>query len=695
MRSVLLMLFVACGGKTAGPPIGDVKKPIGSSDPDPAPAPSKPITTQSLASIGLDPDALDRKVDPCEDFYQFACGGWIAKTEIPEDKPIAMRSFVSIEDRNSDFMYEVLEKLRKDPGKDPIHKQLAAYYGSCMDEPAIERAGIAPIARLRKDIDRITDEFSLSIAITSLHEAGFPVLFTMIPTQDAANAQQVIAGIDQGGLGLPDRDYYLSNDDQTKALRTAYHTYVAALLVDLGRKPEVAQREADAILALETEIARVSKDKVARRDPKGMYNKIDKAGVAKAMPNFNWKLYWRIAAVTSDGVDVTSPEFLAGLDKLLTVTKPETWRAYLTFHLMSSAAGLLPKKFEQTKFKFTSAITGQPQQEVRWKRCVAATDTALADLVGQVFVKERFQGDSKIAAESYVKAISEAMAKNLETLPWMDAQTKSKANAKRVAMAYQIGYPAKWRAYPFTPDPKRWGDNALVAMRLARDREIAKIGKPIDREDWSLSAATVNAYYNAQLNSMLFPAGILQPPFYSVENSIPVNLGAMGMVVGHELTHGFDDQGAQFDAVGNLVNWWQPDTEKQFKSRTQCVIDQYNQYTVAGGGKVNGANTVGENIADIGGVRLAYNAYRQLRSTAPDSVIADGFTEDQQFFLAFGQAWCAKARPDYEKLLAAIDVHSPSQWRVNGTVSSTPDFAKAFRCKAGQKMAPAKQCVIW
>ncbi|HEU0037210.1 MAG TPA: M13 family metallopeptidase [Kofleriaceae bacterium] len=707
----MLLVVAACGGgkttttttpppppgggdtaTTGGPMPTKPDEPVG----EPDTGPTKPVTQKTLAALGLDPDALDRKADPCTDFYQFACGGWIAKTEIPADKPVAMRSFVSIEDRNLEYLHGVLDKIRAKPA-DAVEKQLAAYYGSCMDEAAIEKAGIKPIAPMRAWIDQVKDAKSLSQTIAKFHAAGgYNFLFSMSPTQDSANAKNVIAGIDQGGLGLPDRDYYLKDDDQSKGLKAAYEGYVASMLVEMGRKPEVAKTEAAQIVALETEIAKVSKDKVARRDPKGMYNKIDKAGVAKAVPTFDWTYYWKTVGLAKvDGVDVTSPEFMAGIDKLLTSTKPEVWRAYLTFHLASRSASFLNKKLQDTQFKFISALTGQPEMEARWKRCVNATDDALGDLIGQVFVRDRFGGESKSAAENYVAAITSAMAANLDALPWMDKDTKAKAHEKLKAMSNQIGYPKKWRTYNFKLDPKTWGANALAGRKAERARQLAKIGKPVDREDWDLSAPTVNAFYNPQLNNMTFPAGILQPPFYSVEAAVPVNLGAMGVVVGHELTHGFDDQGAQFDAVGNLVNWWQPETEKLFKARTQCVVDQYSQYEVGDKTKVNGANTVGENIADIGGVKLAFAAYRQLRAPAPDTVVADGFTEDQQFFLGFGQAWCAKMRPDYEKLLATVDVHSPAKWRVNGTVSATPEFAKAFRCKAGAKMAPANRCTVW
>jgi putative endopeptidase len=700
MRSWLpiLVAVAACGGKapaTAPPtehpepaPRGDVAAPAAE------PVSTKPVTNRTLAQIGLDPDALDRTADPCDDFYQFACGAWIKKTEIPADKPIAMRSFVAIEDRNLEYEHTLLEQARSHPGDDPASRQLGAFYGSCMDEPAIERAGMAPLRPLLAVIDNVKDLRSLSQAIAALHASGVQVLFTLGPVQDSADARRVIAGIDQGGLGLPDRDYYLNSDDASKALRGAYQSYAESLLGLLGRRD--ARRQAAEIVALETEIAKVSKDKVARRDPRGTYNKIDRAGVAKALPRLAWDAFWAALDLKDvQDVTVTSPAFLSGLDPLLASVKPELWRAYLAFHLARQTAALSVRRLEETAFKFESALTGQPELPPRWKRCVAHTEEALGDLVGQAFVRDRFGGASKAAAEDQIHAIVAAMTANLESLPWMDAATKAKAKAKLTAMTYQIGYPKKWRTYGFKIDPRAWTSNALAARKAEQARQRAKISRPVDKDDWTMTAPQVNASYDPQLNGMVFPAGILQPPFYSVEASVPVNLGGMGMVVGHELTHGFDDQGAQYDALGNLVNWWQPDTAKQFQQRTQCVIDQYSSYEVSGNTKLNGANTVGENIADIGGVKLALAAYRQLRSVAPDTVVADGFTEDQQFFLGFGQAWCAKMRPDFEKLLATVDVHSPARWRVNGTLSATPDFARAFRCKPGAKMVPARQCVVW
>jgi len=696
-------LAAACGGpkpRATTPPADEPSAPAGAQPGNPqvanagTPRPTKPVTNQSLAATGLDPGALDRTIDPCDDFYQFACGGWIKQTEIAADKPEAMRSFVAIADRTLEYEHTLLEQMRAPAGDDPVARQLGAFYGACMDEAAIERAGLSALRPALAAIDKVKDPRSLTAAIAALQASGEPILFVLDPVQDAADARNVIANIDQGGLGLPDRDYYLKDDDEARGIRAAYQAFAETVLFALGHK--AARREVADIVALETEIAKISKDKVARRDPRGNYHKIDRDGVAKAMPGLDWDAFWRIVGLGSvKDVTVTSPEFLAGLDKLLASTKPETWRAYLAFHLASNTAPLLTAQLEAAEFKLESVLTGQPEMPPRWKRCVQHTETALGDLVSQMFVRDRFGGMSKTWAEEQVHAIVAAMTENLDALPWMDPATKAKARAKLTAMAYQIGLPNKWKTYPFKLDPKSFAANALAARKAERARRLAKIERPVDRDDWQLTALEVNAYYDPQLNGMVFPAGILQPPFYSVEASIPVNLGGIGVVVGHELTHGFDDQGAQYDAAGNLVNWWQPDTEQQFKQRTQCVIDQYNGYEVAGNTRLNGANTVGENIADIGGVKLALAAYRQLRSAAPDTVVADGFTEDQQFFLGFGQAWCAKQRPDYEKLLATVDVHAPARWRVNGALSATPEFARAFGCKTGSKMVPVKQCVVW
>jgi putative endopeptidase len=698
----LVLLAAACGStSTSAPttppappaPTGpSAETPVADATPS---APAKPVTTKTLAAIGINPDNLDRTADPCDDFYQFACGGYIAKTEIPADKP-RITSFDTISDKNLEWEKNLLEQAAAKPGDDPVLQKLGAFYGACMNEAAQAKTGLAGIRPLLAKVAQVKDAKSLGSTVSWLHEQGIGVMFVYGSEPDPGNVTHVIGNLDQGGLGLREKDYYIKDDDQTKKVRDAYKQYMSELLVDAGRSPADAAKQADTLLALETDIANVSKSKIERRDPKTMYNKIDLDGIKKQMPDFDWDGF--LKAVGTPGqtdLDVGSPAFFAGLDQLITKTPANVWRDFLTVAILRTNANNLTKQTEDQEFKFRQVMTGQKEQLPRWKRCSAATDRALGDLLGQAFVKDRFPGNSKQAAEDQVHAIVAAMKANLGTLPWMDAATKQKAQVKLDAMAYQIGFPKKWKDYNFKVDKTQWTTDALAARKAANDRDIAKIGKPLDRDDWQMTASTVNAYYDPQLNGMVFPAGILQPPFYSVDASIPVNLGGMGVVVGHELTHGFDDQGAQYDAEGNLKDWWQPDTEKQFKQRTQCVIDQYSKYAPEPGVFLKGAQTVGENIADIGGVKLALAAYRSLRSSAPDTVVADGFTEDQQFFLGYGQAWCAKQRPEYAKMAVMTDEHSPARFRVIGALSATPEFSKAFSCKAGTKMRPANACVVW
>jgi putative endopeptidase len=694
MRHVfgLIVLVAACtpGAAVTSPPRPSRDR-VATPHPDgSAPAPT---TRHTLTAAGLDPSALDRSADPCDDFYQFACGGWIARTEIPAEQPMANRSFVGIEDRNLEYLRTVLEQLRAAPSDAPGAKQLAAFYNSCMDEQAIEQAGTRPLADLRAVIDRVRDAKSLSTAVARMHADGFAVLFTTSPMPDKKHAPAVIIGIDQGGLGLPDRSYYLS--DEAKPVRAKYQSYAAAMLVEMGMRRDAATLIAARILALETKIAKVSLEPVARRDEHATYNRIDKAGAAKAMPAFDWNGYWQTVGLAKhDAVTVTSTAFLDGLNPLVSGEPAELWRAYLTLHLATQAAGFLSRAVEDTGFQLTSALTGQTALSPRWKRCVQATDAALGDVLGQLYVRHRFSGASKAAAEQQVAAIRAAMERNLIALQWMDAQTRARAIEKLRAMTFQIGYPPKWRTYRFPIDPKGYGANSLAARRAETRRQLSKIGKPGDRDDWAFSPATVNAYNDPSINGMVFPAGILQPPLYSVDAALPVNLGAMGAIVGHELTHAFDDQGSRYDVAGNLANWWQPETAREFTSRSACLVEQYSRYTVAGDTHVNGATTLGENIADIGGLKLALSAHRALRAAAPDAV-ADGFTEEQQLFLGFAQVWCTKARPDFERMSATIDVHAPPKWRVNGTLSATPEFAQAFHCKSGTTMLPARQCTVW
>jgi len=708
MRPTLSILVLAAAGGCGRSPtpvaVAHIAPPARPAEarraaPAESPAPSKPVTHQSLAAVGLDPDALDRTADPCDDFYQFACGGWLQRTEIPADKPATMRSFAidatgGSAPRNLDYAHAILEDARANPEADPVARQLATFYGSCMDEPAIEKAGLAALAPALAVIERIKDTRSLTAAVAMLQAGGTSALFVLAPTQDPADAHHVIAGIDQGGLGLPGRDYYLGDDEASLAARAAYESYAEAVLSALGHK--AAKQEAAEIVGFEQQIARLARDRAASRDPATGLYKLDRAGLARAMPRLDWNAFWPAVGLKGVAeVAVTSPALLAGLDRLLATTRPETWRAYLALALAGQAAQLSTRELEEAEFKLESALSGQPEMPPRWKRCVAQTERALGDLVGQSFVRDRFGDDSRAAAEHQIRALIAAMAAELDALPWLDPATRAEAQAKLAAMTYQIGHPRRWRTYACKLDPRTWTANALALRKAGRAHQLARIGQPVDQDEWRLSAQQVDARYDLLRNALELPAGILQPPFYSPAAALPVNLGGMGVVVGHELTHGFDDQGARHDAAGNLVTWWQPAAEQQFTERARCVADQYSSYDLTAGGKLDGAGTAAEDIADIGGVKLAFAAYRQLRSAAPDTVIAEGFTEDQQFFLGFGQAWCAKLRPEYERLRAAVDVRAPPRWRVDGALSATPEFARTFRCKTGSRMVPARPCVVW
>jgi putative endopeptidase len=471
--------------------------------------------------------------------------------------------------------------------------------------------------------------------------------------------------------------------------------HVSSMLKLAGYKDKAADAAAAEILTFETALATAQKSREQRRDPVTMYNKLDLVGLKKQSPSIDWDAFVKdVGFPELKDINVTSPEYFAALDGLVKSAKPELLQNYLVWQILHQSNSILSKAFEDEAFVLTKATTGQETQRDRWKRCIDATDSNLGDLLAKPFVALRFGGDSKKAAEDYVHAIQTAFDGRVGELDWMDAATKSKAKDKLKAMAFLIGYPVKWKNYDF-PVGGTYGDNALGGAAWSFKDELSKVGKPVDREEWQMTAPTVNAYYDAQRNHMVFPAGILQAPFYSEKASIPVNLGAMGMVVGHELTHGFDDEGSQYDKDGNLQSWWTPSVESTFKKKGKCVEDQYSAYEPIPGVKLNGKLTEGENIADVGGMKLAFRAYRALRSDAPTEVIADGYTEDQQFFISTGQIWCSKYRDEEARRLASVDPHSHPKFRVNGPMSQLPEFAQAFQCGSDTKMVAKEKCSVW
>ncbi len=685
--------LVAVGCETAQTP-----PPNTGATPPPDPAPAAPagpkVVKTTLDAVGLESAALDRSIDPCQDFYQFACGGWLAKTEIPADKSSWGRSFATIQERNQEALHKILENAKAAKDDDEASKKVGAFYGACMDEAAIEEAKTKPLEPLLAVVKKVKDKKSLTAAVTELHKHKIWVLFDIAEEQDFKDATKMNATLDQNGLGLPDRDYY--TEDKWKEIRDKYQKHVAEMLKLAGYKDKNAEKAAAEVMKIETELAKVSKTRVERRDPKGLYNKIDRDGVAKKAADFGWNEYFKgIGFPDIKDVNVTSIPFIEGMNKLIGSIKPAEWQNYLTWHIVRSLAMSLPKAFVDEQFKMQSAITGQKELEPRWKRCVNATDASLGELLAQPFVKKHFSSASKDDTVKFVQSIGMAFAGEVQKLDWMDAATKQKALEKLQGMAYLIGYPPKWRSYDFEVKADAYAANVLAARSFDLGWHLAKVGKAVDRQEWHMTPPTVNAYYNPQMNHMVFPAGILQPPFYNEKANVAVNLGGMGMVVGHELTHGFDDEGSQFDAKGNLKNWWTDKVGGDFKAKTQCIVDQYGQFEALPGVKLNGQLTLGENIADNGGVKLAFHAYKALRKDAQEVSEADGFNEDQQFFLSVGQSWCIKRREELTKMLVQVDPHSPGKFRVNGSLSNLPEFAEAFQCKEGTPMRRTNACTVW
>jgi len=688
-------------------------------DRPPEEPPGRPIKKVSLADVGLDGAALDKSVEPCTDFYRFACGNWVKNTNIPDEESRWMRSFNVIFDQNLDDLKVILEESRS--AADPAMAKLGIFYGACMDEASLEETKLAPIAFLRSIIRRVDvradkpegkaggdawaqaatpggDPLPLEAVVGKLHLHGLHPFFRIRSEQDDKDATQIIAVLDDGGLGLPDRDNYLKDDEDNQALRAFYRAHVERMMSLAGYSAEEAKAAAADVLAFETELAKLHKSRVERRDPEGMYNKIDRKGLLERKNGFDWAAYLEAvdgSLAEVDDISVTNVPYIEKLGPLMRGTKRSALLHYLEWQLMHDSSSLLHEAAVDEGFALRQRITGQKKLKPRWKRCVSATDAALGELLAQPFVEKRFSGESKEAVLTMVKAISEAFDERVGELEWMDDATKKAARAKLKKMAYLIGYPDKWKTYDFTVEKKGYAGNMYRAVAFEQRRELGKIGQPVDRGEWFMTPPTVNAYYSPSRNQMVFPAGILQPPFFQPDASIAVNLGGMGMVVGHELTHGFDDQGSQYDAYGNLKSWWTPEVRENFDSRTQCIQEQYDAFEVLPGVKLNGKLTLGENIADAGGVKLAFRAYRALRENAAEHLVADGFTEDQQFFLSVAQIWCANYTDEFTRLRAQTDPHAQPNYRVNGSIQNTSEFAEAFSCAAGTPMVPGNACKVW
>jgi predicted metalloendopeptidase len=651
----------------------------------------------TLAQTGIEPSWMDTSVDPCTDYFAYACNGFVKNTEIPGDLP-DWGTTPAITKANEDFLHSVLDKAAASPGTDPVMKKIGDYYSACMDEAAIEKAGADPLKPLLGEIAKVKDFRTLADTVTKLHaESVFP-LFGVSSQQDFKDATRVIAALDQDGIGLPDRDYYLKDDGNMKEVREFYTGHVSRMLGLLAWKPADVKTATENVLRIETKIAKLQQDKVARRDPYKIYHRVDREGLPKVAPSFPWEAYYKELGISDvKEITVNDTGYFTGIDKLMHEEEPAAWKHYLTWHLVRAQASILSKAFVDERFKMKQKLTGQKELEPRWKRCIRSTDAHLGELLAQPYVAAKFAGESKPRAKALVTAIHAAMGADLKLLPWMDGPTRTAAIAKLDAMSDKVGHPDKWRAYDFEVTRVSYAKNAIAADRFEFRRQLKKIGKPVDKLEWDMTPPTVNAYYNASLNEIVLPAGELQPPFFSKDFYPPVNIGDEGAnTIGHEITHGFDDEGSQFDGAGNLRDWWTKETKAKFEAATKCVQDQYSHYEAIPGVKLNGELTSGENIADIGGVKLGFAALTAWKKThSEEHRSVPGFTDEQLFFLAYAQGWCSKERPEFLEMLARTNPHSPARWRVNGPMVDNEAFAATYRCRAGAPMNPGKRCSVW
>lgn len=643
----------------------------------------------------FDLNAIDKSVDACTNFYQYACGSWRKENPIPADQSSWGR-FDELHQNNQFILKDILEKAAVNtPGRDANTQKIGDFYAACMDENSVEKKGISPIKPELDKINAIKAKSDLPTTLAALHSVGFRSFFQFGSEPDMKDAQMMIAGTDQGGLGLPERDYYFKDDAKSKELRDKYVQHVQNMFELAGDAKDKAAAKAKAVMALETALAKASMDITSRRDPQKLYHKMTVKELAALSPAFDWNRYITgIPAPKFDALNVAVPEFVKGFNGVIGSTSLDDIKAYLEWHALHDAAPYLSKKFVDENFSFYGkTLSGIEEIRPRWKRCVSYADGDLGEALGKAYVDKTFGAEGKKRMLTMVQNLEAALNRDIKDLPWMTEDTKKQALVKLAAITNKIGYPDKWRDYSsvkITRDDLVGNDMRATAFEVAR--QLKKIGKPTDKTEWGMTPPTVNAYYNPLENNVNFPAGILQPPFFDKRVDDAVNYGGIGAVIGHELTHGFDDEGRQFDAKGNLRDWWTPADAKAFNENAECFVDEYNQFSPVDDVKLNGKLTLGENTADNGGLRIALMA---LEDVMKNGKTEDGFTPEQRAFLGWAQVWCENVRPEYSRMAAQTDPHSPGEFRVNGVVSNMPEFQKAYGCKAGQPMVRAKQCRVW
>ncbi|HEX8245817.1 MAG TPA: M13 family metallopeptidase [Longimicrobium sp.] len=626
----------------------------------------------------------------CRDFFSFANQAWLDSTRIPAIYP-AWGSFYELQEHNETVLKTVLEDAaaRRADAASP-HAKLGTYYATCMDSAATEAAGAAP---LRDELARIAaarTPAALAAEAGRLRRMFAGVLFVVGAGQDDKASDRVVLQFAQGGLGLPDREYYLKTDSASVALRNEYVAHVARMLGLLGQAQAQAAADAQKILRIETALAQASMTRVQQRDPNAVYHKLSMAQVRALAPGFDWNAFLReVGAPAVDSALVRQPDFITAVGRLLQTVPAADWQAYFRWRLADTEASRLSSAFVNEDFAFGKRFTGATEMQPRWKRCLQEADNGLGEMLGQAYVQRAFTPDAKARADDMVRNLRAALAERIRQLPWMSEATKQQALSKLEAFDQKIGYPARWRDYSaLNVRPGAFAVNAIEASRFEFDRQMRKIGQPVDRTEWGMTPPTVNAYYNPSMNEIVFPAGILQPPFFDPNADDATNYGAMGAVIGHEATHGFDDQGRQYDAAGNLRDWWTAEDAARYNAQAERIVSQFSAYTAVDTLHLNGRLTAGENIADLGGLTIAYAAMQRAMQGKPRTLI-DGFTPEQRFFLGWARVWRDLRRPEYSRMLVTIDPHSPSKWRVNGPLSNMPEFAQAFGCKPGDPMVRA------
>ncbi|HEV2400054.1 MAG TPA: M13 family metallopeptidase [Candidatus Sulfotelmatobacter sp.] len=662
----------------------------------------------------FDPNMADKTLDPCDDFYKYSCSKWNAANPIPADQ-VFWTTGSGLELWNEGVLRDTLEAASKnDPNRTPVQQKIGDYWAACMDESGIESAGLAPLQPELARISAMKSKKDLTAEIAHLHHvypgAWAPgdnqtgsALFGFTGQQDYDNAAMVVAQIDQGGLSLPNRDYYLKTDDKSKEVLAKYRAHIEKMLVLAGEPQSQAAADAGTVLELETALAQVQMDNVKRRDPKNINNKMSLAQVRQLMPSIDWDSYLKLVkAPVSDHYIVSSPDFFRAEDKLIADHPLDHWQAYLRWQVIHHSAPFLGKAFVDENWNFFAhTLTGQEQIQPRWRRCVHNADRDLGEALGQAYVDRAFPPESKARTLQMVHAIETALHSDIDGLSWMSPATKEQAIVKLKGIEDKIGYPSHWRDYSSVKIVRgSYMQNVAQASSFEFERWVAKIGKPVDRSEWTMTPPTINAYYDPQLNTINFPAGILQPPFFDPSKDDAVNFGGIGMVIGHEIIHGFDDEGRKFDAKGNLRDWWTDEDAKKYDERGKCISDEYTQEVPeAGDGvKQNGLLTQGEDTADNGGLHLALAALGidlKQQGKSLDDKGDDGWTYRQRFFLSNAYSWCANVRPEIARMLVTTDPHSLPKFRIDNVMSNMPDFQQAFGCKAGQKMVRENACRVW